>query len=364
MTGTSRSKMKTRLIKTRKTKAGQPPGTLTPISIEQNGVTMEIINYDSKKITTKKVKTLDDCLSEIKDSNTVTWVNVKGLSDGSMIKQLGEALGIHVLWLEDVLNTDHRPKLEELDDLIFCIIKAIDYDNRIAQKISFEQISLFLGSNFVISFQELSNDVFQSVMVRLEKHKGRIRSSKSDYLFYALIDSIVDDYYDSLEKIGTEIESLEKNIIENFDSQIYMEISRLRNELIYLKKSATPIRDVLHQCLSTDKEEIYEYNKKYFKDAYDHTVQVVDIIASYFEMLSSAKDAFASAQSNKMNEVMKVLTVLSTIFIPLTFISGIYGMNFETIPELKWKYGYLYFWSLVFLMGVGLYFYFKNKKWL
>lgn len=327
-------------------------------------VKINVINYNKDDISERVVESVEECLKDAEDPTSVTWVNIEALSDSQVIKEVGETFGIHVLWLEDVLNTDHRPKLEELDDLIFCIIKAVDYGQRKKGHITFEQVSLFLGDHFVISFQELPGDVFKDVLTRLHKRKGQIRTAKADYLFYAIIDSVVDEYYAVLEKMGAEIESIEIKVFEDFHTEIYKDISRLRNELIYLRKSAVPIRDVLSQCVRTSRREVNERTKKYFKDAHDHIIQAVDIIESYFQMLDSARDAFNSVQANKMNEVMKVLTIFASIFIPLTFVAGVYGMNFENMPELKWEYGYAYSWVVMILVGFSLVGYFKYKKWL
>jgi len=354
----------TRLLKNDSNLLHQPPGSILNSTDPQSEVQIELINYDSEKIEISTPASIQDCLGSAKDSSSLTWINIKGLNNSELIKDIGSYFGIHTLWLEDVLNTDHRPKLEELDDIIFCIIKAVGYKDQNLKQLKFEQVSLFLGDSFVVSFQELADDVFKPVVQRLNKKKGRIRESKADYLFYALIDSVVDEYFIVLEELGKEIESLEALIVQNFKPDIYQNISRLRNELIYLKKSAAPIRDVLNQCIITEKEEIQQKTKKYFKDAYDHIVQVVETIDSYFQMLEYSKDAFNSMQANKMNEVMKVLTVFSSVFIPLTFVAGIYGMNFEHIPEFKWEYGYFYFWGLTFVISIGLALFFKKKKWL
>jgi magnesium transporter len=355
--------MATRLIKTRQKSKGLPPGSIIPHSAETK-VDVEVISYSADVIKRQNITSIKDCLKEIDDEKTVTWINIKGLTDSKVILSIGETFGIHTLWLEDVLNIDHRPKLEELDDIIFSIVKAVDYGVRKPKYITFEQISLFLGTNFVISFQEFPGDVFEPVIDRLIKKKGKIRESQADYLFYALIDTIVDNYYFILEKLGSEIESIDQNITDSYTGEIYKEISRLRNELIYLRKSANPIKEVLSQCLKTQKPEINKKNKKYFKDAYDHIVQVVEIVDSYFQMLDGARDSFNSMQANKMNEIMKVLTIFSSIFIPLTFVAGIYGMNFDSIPELKWQWGYLYVWILMISIGISLGLFFRIKKWI
>ncbi len=354
----------TRLLKNDTNPIHEPPGTLVFQMDSDTEVIIEVINYTNETIEVLQPTSVQECLGLAKDPNTITWVNIRGLSDGRIIEDIGKHFGIHALWLEDVLNTDHRPKLEELDDIIFCIIKAVSYKVEGGSSLSFEQVSLFLGEAFVISFQELQEDVFTPVMKRLSKKKGRIREARADYLFYALMDTLVDDYFLVLEKLGHEVEKLESSIVHNFNKNIYQDISRLRSELIYLKKSASPIREVLHQCVLTEKEEVLPKTKKYFKDAYDHIDQVVETVENYFQMLEYSKDAFNSMQANKMNEVMKVLTIFSSVFIPLTFVAGIYGMNFEHIPELKWEYGYYYFWGLMAVLTCGLAYFFKSRKWL
>jgi len=353
----------TRFIKNRASTKNLPPGTLIKRPDSGSKVIVELIDYTQDALDIRTVESIEDCMPSAENPDLVTWVNIRGLSDTQLIKEIGAKFGIHSLWLEDVLNTDHRPKLEELDDLVFCIVKAVDYNDE-KKKIEFEQLSLFLGAHFVISFQEHPEDVFLPVVSRVKKMKGRIRQSTADYLFYALIDSVVDEYFSCLEQLGSEVEKLEAVISSNFENTIYQDISRLRNELIYLKKSAGPIKDVLHQCVMAEREEIQDKTKKYFKDAHDHTVQVVDTINSYFQMLDSARDSFNSMQANRMNEVMKVLTTFASIFIPLTFVAGVYGMNFEHIPELKWEHGYAYFWGLMASMSLALGVFFKYKKWI
>lgn len=355
----------TRFLKNWQETLNKPPGTLVYVPRwPQEEVKIRVINFNDEILEDFEVESVEECLPYLEVKETITWINIEGLTDSNVIQQIGKSFGIHALWLEDVLNTDHRPKLEELDDLIFCIIKAVDYGKRKPERVTFEQLSLFLSEGLVISFQEFAGDVFQPVLERLKKKRGRIRQAKTDYLFYALIDSVVDEYFVALEKLGHEIEGLETKINASFENDLFMEISRLKTELIFLKKFSSPIKDVLAQCLNTEKSEIAPGTKKYFKDAYDHIMQVNDTVRSYFEMIEAAKDTFRAVQANKMNEVMKVLTIFSSFFIPLTFIAGVYGMNFKSIPELEWQFGYLFFWGLIGTAAVILMLFFRKKKWL
>jgi len=353
-----------RFLRTRKATKGLPPGSLNiAVSEEIEKVKIRVINYNEQHFDESEVSTIDDCLYDAKSKDKVTWIHIEGLSNKIVLESIGKLFNVHSLWLEDVLNTDHRPKMEELDNLIFCIIKAVEYKKRKKEQIYFEQTSFFLGDNFILSFQESNRPIFNNVYQRIKEDIGKIRKFQADYLFYTLVDCVVDEYFHVLEILGEKVEQLEEKIEKKFEEEIYGEISRLKTELVYLRKSALPIRDVLGQCYYSDREEFDVSTKKYLKDALDHAVQVVEVIDTYKEMIFSAKDSYRTAQTNKMNEIMKTLTIFASIFIPLTFIVGIYGMNFEYMPEIKWRYGYAFSWVLMGSVGGGLIAYFKLKKW-
>ena len=353
-----------RFLKYQKKSKGQLPGALIAAhSSSQAAVKIRVFNFDANSADELNVEKLQESVNDAMNKDRVTWVHISGLSDLQLIKDIGTSFGIHSLWLEDVLNTDHRPKLEELEDLVFCIFKDAKYQTR-ASRLIMEQVSLFLGDHFVVSIQEQDNDLFEPICQRIRNNKGRVRHSGADYLFYALIDTIIDNYFETTAALGKEIERLEDRIFEDFSSEIAIDINRLKSDILFLKKNSQPIRDLLQKCLSSDRKEFRESSHKYFKDAYDQALQVVEALSNYREILDSARDLHQSQLANKANETMKVLTIFAAIFIPLTFIVGIYGMNFDHIPELKWKYGYYYVWALMITSSIGMLIYFRIKKWL
>lgn len=352
-----------RFIKSRKERRGLPPGSLIHLNKGSNTVfKITSLSYNQHSVNETFVQNLEECIPEAKSKDTVTWVDVEGLTDIKTIESIGKAFGVHRLWLEDVLNTDHRPKVSELNDLLFVIIKSVqDYQKN--KKIIFEQISLFLGENFVLSFQEHPDDLFAVMKKRIIEGKGRIRSANSDYLFYAIMDFVLDNYFIAIENVGKEIESLEPEITEKQTPDIPDRIMVLKNELLYLNKSAIPIKDSLAHIVRSNSKDISAETKIYFQDALEHAVQVVDTIEHYRQMLDSLMTFYDGKVNQKLNEVMKVLTIFASIFIPLTFIAGIYGMNFENMPELKWANGYFYALTFMGSIFCGLLIYFKRKKW-
>jgi magnesium transporter len=267
------------------------------------------------------------------------------------------------LVLEDILDTTQRPKMEDFESYIYFALKML-YQPEKNSEIIVEQISLILGNNFVISFQESEGDVFNPIRDRIRSNKGRIRKMGSDYLAYALIDAIVDNYFVILEKIGDKIESIENKLIEDPSPENLQTIHYLKREMIFLRKSVWPLREVISVMQRSETELICKSTEIFLRDVYDHTIQVIDTIETYRDMISGMLDIYMSSVSNKMNEVMKVLTIFAAIFIPLTFIAGIYGMNFEFMPELHWEYGYLMVWIIIFVVGLSMIVYFRRKNWL
>ena len=351
------------LRKRRKTK-GLPPGSLVYLGKDpKTPLEMTLINYNKDKLVEKRVTDLNECIKSSNDPLMTTWIDITGLAEKSVMKDIGEKFGIHPLWLEDVLNTDHRPKVEELDNLMFVIMKFPSIDKE-TQKVAFEQISIFLGKTFVISFQEHHSDTFSLIKERMVRALGNIRTSKPDYLFYALIDRVVDEYYEVVESLGTRVEKLDESLRESFKEFDPNDIILLRNEFLYLRKAAVPIRDALKSILATKVGEIDPANKRYFRDAYDHAIHIVEAVDGYRELLKSQVDTYQNALNQRMNEVMKVLTVFTSIFAPLTFIAGIYGMNFNQMPELQWEYGYHFSLGLMLVVTVCLLYYFRRKEWL
>jgi magnesium transporter len=278
-----------------------------------------------------------------------------------VIEKLGQIFSIHPLVLEDVVHPIQRPKMEEFDTYIFFVLRMFYFDN---ENIVEEQISIILGENYVVTFQERPGDVFDPVRERIRSGTFRIRKSKSDYLLYTLIDAIVDNYFVILEKIGDTTEDIEDDLLANPSQDTLLEIQGLKRKIITLRRAIWPLREVMNGLDRTESELMKAVTKVYVRDVYDHTIQVIDTIENYREVLSSMLDIYLSSLSNSMNLVMKTLTIIATIFMPLTFIAGIYGMNFVYMPELKWKFGYLFVWVIISIVSVIMYVYFKRKKWL
>jgi magnesium transporter len=332
--------MMPKLIKKRSHKAGLPPGTLVHIgeqTMERARIT--ILDYDEARFQEKETKTIEECFP-FKDRPTVTWVNIDGLHQVDIIEKLGKHFGLHPLLLEDIVNTDQRPKMEDYGDYIFFVLKMPYHWDEDDAEIEAEQVSLILGSNFVISFQEREGDVFGPVRDRIRKNKGRIRKAGADYLTYALLDAIIDNYFIILESIGENIEDTEQRLAANPTPETLQLIHALKKEMIFLRKSIWPLREVVSGLERCESPLIHESTSIYLRDVYDHTIQVIDTVESFRDMVSGMLDIYLSSISNKMNEVMKVLTIFASIFIPLTFVAGVYGMNFANMPELQWRYGY------------------------
>ena len=352
-----------RLIRKRSKKFGLPPGT--PVFIGEKKiekVKITIVDYDEDHLEEKEAKTIEECFP-FKEKPTVTWINIDGLHEIEIIDKLGKHFDLHPLIIEDIVNTGQRPKMEDLENYIFFVLKMLYYDEK-KDDITTEQVSLILGSNFVISFQERLGDVFDPVRERIRKSRGRIRKVGSDYLVYALIDAIVDHYFIVLEKLGEKIEYLEEELVTDPRPETLQAIHNLKRDNIFLRKSVWPLREVISGLERGESPLIEKSTEIYLRDVYDHTIQVIDTLETYRDMVSGMLDTYLSSVSNKMNEVMKVLTIIATIFIPLTFIAGVYGMNFEYMPELGWHWGYVMVWIIVLTITALMAYYFKTKKWL
>jgi len=350
-------------IKKRSKKVGLPPGTLVHIGEKKSEKTkITILNYDELHVQEKEIKTVDECFP-FKDEPTVTWINVDGLHQVEILEKLGEGFGLHPLVLEDILNTDQRPKMEDYGDYIYIVLKLLYHNNK-SNEIAAEQISLILGSNFVISFQEKEGDVFNPIRERIRNGKGRMRKMGADYLAYALLDSVVDNYFIILEKLGEKIEFLEEELVTNPTPKTLHELHHLKREMIFVRKSVWPLREVISSLERGESSLIKETTRIYLRDVYDHTIQVIDTVETFRDMLSGMLDIYLSSISNRLNAVMKVLTIIATIFMPLTFIAGIYGMNFQYMPELGWRWGYPIVLFIMLVIGVFMLISFRRKKWL
>ena len=354
---------KPRLCKRQSKPAGLPPGTLMYVGERKAEIVrITYIDYDEQNFAEKQVSAIEDCFA-FKTTPTVTWINIDGLHDVQIIEKLGQQFELHHLVLEDILHTRQRPKLEDYDKYMFIVLKMLSFNGE-QQAVEVEQVSLVLGTNFVISFQERIGDVFDQIRERIRNAKGRIRKMGPDYLAYSLIDAIVDSYFTILEKMGEKIELLEEQLAVEPTEQTLHQIHRLKREMIVLRKSVWPLREVISGLQRTESALIKDSTSIYLRDVYDHTIQIMDTIESFRDMVTGMVDIYLSSLSNKMNSVMKVLTIIATIFIPLTFIAGIYGMNFKYMPELQWRWGYEAILLIMVAVAIVMLIYFRRKKWL
>ncbi|MBN2322770.1 MAG: magnesium/cobalt transporter CorA [Spirochaetes bacterium] len=352
-----------RYVKKRTKSLGQPPGSLVHIGeIVTEKTKITVIDYNEKKYEHKTDVPLKEC-SRYFDSATVTWINIDGVHDVSVIERIGEMYRIHPLLLEDVMHTGQRPKIEDFGEHLFIILKMLTF-NEEKDRVEAEQVSLLLGKNFVISFQEREGDVFTSIRERIQGDKGRIRKMGADYLAYSLMDSIVDHYFIILENFGDKIEELEEELLEDTSPKTSSRIHSLKRELVFLRRSVWPLRDIVNSLERGENALIKKSTLIFLRDVYDHTINIIDTIEAYRDSTSGMLDTYLTQMSNRMNETMKVLTVIATIFIPLTFIAGIYGMNFKFMPELGWKWAYPTVWGVIALVGVGMVIFFRRRRWL
>jgi magnesium transporter len=343
--------------------AGQIPGALIHIGDKKvDKAKVSLIGYNESGINEEKVTDLHSLRSQLKNENNL-WLNVDGISDTEAVKKIGDVFNLHPLMLEDIVNTAQRPKFEDYGEYIFIVLKMIYFDNS-KNEIHSEQVSLVLGNNYCLSFQEEVGDIFNPIRERLRNKKGRIREAAVDYLLYCLIDSIVDSYFIILEKLGDNIEGMEDELIKKPTSNTLSFIYRLKREAAFLRRSVWPLREVISSLERDESSLVKKSTLVYLRDVYDHTIQVIDTIETFRDMLSGMLDMYLSSISNRMNEVMKTLTIMASIFIPLTFIVGIYGMNFKYMPELDKSWGYPAVLSFMTLIFIGMIIYFKNKKWI
>ena len=353
-----------RRLKIRSTKAGLPPGSLVHIGEKLSETTkITLIDYNGDYLAEKNIQNMDELLA-VKDKPTVSWIHIDGIHDTRVLEQLGAVFGLHPLILEDILNTDQRPKMEDLGDYIFIVLKRFcnicDQNNDITS----EQISVILGPNYVISLQEKEEDILNPIRDRIRTGKGRIRKAGADYLAYSIIDIILDSYFSILETLGEKIDLEEEALLSNPAGRTLQAIQHLKRDMIFLRKSVWPLRETISALERSESPLIQESTGIYLKDIYDHAIQVLDTVETYRDMLSGMIDIYLSSLSNRMNQVMKVLTVIATIFMPMTFLAGVYGMNFKHFPELEWRWSYPLFWTVNLAIAVVMLILFKRKKWL
>jgi magnesium transporter len=344
-----------------KNKIGLAPGTMVYTGNKQNTNTfIDVFDYTKKAFTEEKFTNIEECF-QFKSTNSVTWINIDGLNNIAAIKKIGDHYQLHPLILEDIVHTQQRPKIDEYEDALFVVFKMLYYEK---DQLMIEHISLVLGDTYVLSFQEADGDVFEPIRDRIRFDKGIIRSHGPDYLLYTLMDAVIDHYFLIIETLGEKIESIEESLFGQSNDNTVLDILNLKKEALKIRRSIFPLREVVSKLEKAETNLVQDKMKNYFRDLYDHTIQVIETIEIYRDMLWGLMDMHMTNISNKMNEVMKVLTIVATIFIPLTFIAGIYGMNFENMPELKSEYGYPVFWGVIITLFSLMFYYFKRKKWL
>lgn len=352
-----------RFFKNSSKKAGLPPGSLlyTGHRGEEPG-SIQVFNYSGEGLEEKELLSPEETF-DYRDDPRTSWINVNGVHNVQVVESICRHYGIHPLTIEDIVSTDQRPKIEESEGYVYVVLKMMDYDIEKAS-VDIEQVSLLLGKGFVLSFQEREGDTFTPVRDRIRAGKGRIRGKGPDYLLYALIDSVVDNYFVIMERMGDAMAVIEERLLVNASKQSFDAVYNLKREMLAIRRSTWPLREVVYKLEREDIPLIGRETQVFIRDVYDHTIQVIDTVETYRDLLSGMVDLYHSTVSTRTNEVMKVLTIISTVFIPLTFIVGIYGMNFEVMPELQWRYGYLMVWVVMMLIVCGMVWVFRRKSWL
>ena len=339
------------------------PGTVTYFGRKENvDTSLDIIDYSKTHYHRFSTDNIEEAFS-YKETDSITWINVNGLNNSESIVKIGEHYNLHPLIQEDIVTTNQRPKIDEYDDYFYIVFKMLYYNDQ-GDFIN-EHVSMVVGTNYVITFQESDKDVFDGIRDRLISSKGRVRNESAEYLMFALLDAVVDTYFNVIETLSEKIESIEDQIFEDkVESGITEDIQDIKKEILRIRKAVVPLREVINRMEKMDDSLIEEKTRHYIRDLYDHIVQVNESVDIYREMIWGLMDMYMSTISNKMNEVMKVLTIMATIFIPLTFMAGIYGMNFENMPELHTKHGYFYLLGAMVIVFFALLWYFRRKKWI
>lgn len=345
-------------------KSGMPPGSLvyTGSKVVSGDAKITLFDFDEQHCIEKTLDKIEESLP-FANASSVTWINVDALQIPGVLEASGKTLALHPLVLEDILNTEQRPKYEDYGDYIYIVVKMLDLEGP-ENQMTIEQLSLVIGANYVISFQERPGDVFNPVRERIRKGIGRIRKLRPDYTAYAIIDSVVDRYFDVIDFIGEKIEKLENELVSNPKPDTLRRIHDLRRELIFVRKSVWPLREVIASMQRADSDLIHESTNIYLRDLFDHVIRTTDSVDTYRDMLSGMQDVYLSSISNRTTEVMKVLTLFSSIFLPLTFITGLFGMNFHNFPQLDWKYGFQGTLIVLVVLGISMFAFFKHKKWI
>ncbi len=351
-------------VQDRSDMVGMPPGSLVYVGDGKAEATrITVIEYDEDHVHERPIATIEDCAC-LQARSQRTWVNVVGLGQVEVLEKLGESFGLHPLFLEDILNTEQRPKIEDMGDYVFVVLKSLEQTGKSGSEVEVEQISLVLGPDYVLAFQEREGDLFAPVQERLRSGKGRMRKMGADYLAYALIDTIVDGYFVVLEGLGETMEFQEEEVVTAPTTQTLQVIHHMKRDLVELRRAVWPLREIIGRLERGESPLIQGTTRIYLRDVYDHTIQVIDTVETLRDICSGMLDIYLSSISNRMNEVMKVLTIIATIFIPLTFIAGVYGMNFRFMPELEHRWGYPMIWLVMIATAGIMLAFFRRKRWL
>ncbi|NPD88805.1 MAG: magnesium/cobalt transporter CorA [Asgard group archaeon] len=349
--------------KKRNSKAGLPPGSIVYTGErEAESIYLTALGYNEKDITHKKLEKIEEFF-ELKKESAQNWLIVEGVHQVENIEKIGGEYNLHPLVLEDIVNVFGRSKIDTFDEYLCIIMKMFQYSSE-SNQLEEDQISLLLTHDSVISFSEKQSEIFTPVINRIISGYGRIRKTKNDYLLYSLIDIVVDNYFLVLEQIGLGLSDIEEELVSSPNQNTLIQIQYLKRNIIHLRKTIFPVREILNSIIRGDATIIEDSTMLYFRDVYDHVIRIIETIESYRDMVSGLLDIYLSSVSNKMNEIMKVLTIIATIFIPLTFIAGIYGMNFLYMPELQWQWGYLFVWIIMIIITGFMIFYFRKRKWI
>lgn len=350
-------------LSTESEKSGLPPGSLVHVGdVQETETRITVVDYNKDYIKEHAVQSIDDIL-HYQQTDSVTWVTIEGLANVELVEAIGRHFAIHPLVLEDILNTHQRPKFEETDDYLFLVFKGM-YVAEDGAAVNYEQISLLVLNNFVFAFKEKRDDLFKPVNNILRSHRGHARNLGADYLAYVILDTVVDLYFSLQDFLDEHIVAIEDQLLANPTTEILASIQRIKRELIFMRKSVSPLREFLGNLLRSESPLIQKETAIYLRDVYDHVLRLTESIDTYRDIVTGLLEIYNSSVSNKLNQVMKVLTVFASIFIPLTFIAGIYGMNFKYMPELQWRWAYPVLWGAFVVISVVLLAYFKKKKWL
>jgi magnesium transporter len=345
------------------TQPGTPPGTLAYNRERRtDDVSIRVIDFSPESCDVKTFTRIEDTFP-LRDNKSVSWIDIEGLHEPDMLARFGAHFGLHPLVLEDILNTHQRPRVEEYDDYLFFVARML-IAGKNGEPFHSEQVSFVLGKGFVATFQDIPGDVFDPVRMRVQQGRGKARRLGPDYLMYSLLDAVVDNYFILLQSVAERIETVEARITAQPKVEDLDEVHRLRRELVYVRRNVWPLRDAIAEMNRSDSPLISDDTHVYLRDLHDHVIQVIESVENFRDVLASLQDLYMSALSQRTNEVIRVLTIISTIFVPLTFLAGVYGMNFHYFPEISWKYGYPAFWAVSIAVVCLLVAFLRSRRWM